>query len=194
MENKKIVLINASPKKDGNCAFLIDEAVKKLENYGFETTVIYLQEALFDAKHPFCLSCSSPCNQSCYKGTKTEEVLSTIENSDGVIFASPVYFGTFSAQLKCLFDKTRYHRAKNAFCGKVAGVIASGHSLFGGQEATIKAIFDCLLTDGFTIVGNSSKVSGAGSFGVASYGDAKADQNALLKLNLLCERFYEELI
>lgn len=194
MENKKIALINASPKNNGNCAFLINEAVKILENYGFETDVIYLQDALFDAKHPFCISCSSPCNQSCYKGTKLEKVLSTLEECDGAIFASPVYFGTFSAQLKCLFDKTRYHRAKNAFCGKVAGVIASGHSLFGGQEATIKAIFDCLLTDGFTLVGTSSKQGGAGSFGVASYNDAKCDENALLKLNLLCQRFYEELI
>lgn len=194
MIKKKITAVNASPHKDGNCAFLLNEALKKLENLGFETELIYLQPALLDAKHPFCVSCSSPCNQSCYKGTQVEKVMSTLSESDGIIFASPVYFGTMSAQLKCFFDKTRYYRAKNAFTGKLSAVFVSGHSLFGGQEATIRAIHDALLTDGFTLIGSSSKTHGAGSFGVASYNDAKKDENALSKIDLICHRFFEELM
>jgi len=173
---------------------MLKYASNNLNLLGFETEIIFLQHALFDAKHPFCISCSSPCNQNCYKGTKLEDILLKIENSDGVIFASPVYFGTMSAQAKCLFDKTRAFRAKNAYTGKVACAFASGHSLFGGQEATIKAIHDCLLTDGFTIIGSSSKEYGAGSFGVSSYNNAKEDKNALSKIDLICHRFYEELM
>ena len=194
MNTKKITLINASPHKEGNCNFMLKYASDKLNSLGFETEIIFLQDALICAKHPFCISCSTPCNQSCYKGTKLYDVLLKIENCDGLIFASPVFFGTMSAQAKCLFDKTRAFRAKNAFTGKVACAFSSGHSLFGGQEATIKAIHDCLLTDGFTIIGASSKEYGAGSFGVSSYNSAKDDKNAISKIDLVCHRFYEELM
>lgn len=193
MENKKKILaINASPHKNGDTAFLLKTALEKLEKKGFETELVYLQGALDSAKTPFCMCCSSPCNKSCYKDTELDLVLQKMEQADGIIFGSPVYFGSMTAQLKCLFDKTRDARARKAFVGKLGCVFTCGGSLFGGQEATVRAIQDAMLVDGFTIIGPSSKDFGAGHMGVCAKHPASEDTNAHTRIDLICERFAEE--
>ena len=189
---KKIIAINASPHKDGDVAFLLKTALSKLLEKGFDTELIYLQSALDSAKTPFCVCCSSPCSKVCYKGTALEEVLNKMEDADGIIFGTPVYFGAMTAQLKCLFDKTRDARSRRAFVGKTGCVFTSGASLFGGQEATVRSVQDAMLVDGFTIIGTSSEKLGAGHMGVCSVRPAREDKNALSRIDLICERFAEE--
>ena len=56
---------------------------------------------------------TNPCSGVCYKGTELEEAFELLEKADGVIFGSPVYFGTVSAQMKAFADKARGLRGKN---------------------------------------------------------------------------------
>ena len=114
-----------------------------------------------------------------------------MEKADCVIFGSPVYFGVMTAQLKCLFDKTRDARSRKAFVGKLGCAFVCGGSPFGGQEATVRSIHDAMLVDGFTIVGTSSQ-NGAGHFGVCARHPANADENALSRIDIICERIAEE--
>lgn len=189
--SKKIIAVNASPHKDGDTAFMLKTALDILNKKGFDTELIYLQSALNSAKTPFCMCCSSPCSKACYKGTELETVLDKMEKADCVIFGSPVYFGVMTAQLKCLFDKTRDARSRKAFVGKLGCAFACGGSLFGGQEATVRSIHDAMLVDGFTIAGTSSQ-SGAGHFGVCARHPANTDENVLSRINIICERIAEE--
>jgi len=171
-----IVAINGSPNNDGNSAFLLNEIKKYCLDAEFE--IINANEVVSDAKTPFCVNCSSPCTKVCYKGTKLEETFDKIEKADFVLFASPVYFGSMSAQLKAFFDKTRAVRAEKKWLGKPMAAISVGASKYGGQERTIDHIQSCALVCGMKIVGNGSSVN-MGHFGVSAHRPANEDEFAL---------------
>ncbi|MDD6735172.1 MAG: NAD(P)H-dependent oxidoreductase [Clostridiales bacterium] len=178
----KITAVNGSPDKNGNTAFLLREILSCCT--GAETEIINVGEVLSDAKTPFCVNCSSPCSKVCYKGTKLDDAFKKITCSDFVIFGSPVYFGSMSAQLKAFFDKTRAVRGEKAWLGKPMAAVSVGASKFGGEERTIEHIQSCALVLGMTVVGNGSEL-GMGHFGVSAQRPAKDDQNALIQCKSL---------
>lgn len=187
----KIIAVNGSHNKDGNCAFLIETILEDLSQMGAETKVFSAHEAISDCTQPFCVCCSSPCSKVCY-GPKLTALFDEMKDADAIIFASPVYFGSMSAQLKCLFDKTRDLRANNALIGKIGLAVSCGASKYGGQEKTVAAIHDCMLVDGMTIVGPSAS-SGAGHMGVCAQKNARDDEFAISRAHLAAQRIYEEL-
>ena len=73
--------------------------------------------------------------------------------ADGVIFGSPVYYGSMAAPLKELFDKSVCHHQKLA--GKVAAAFASSGAVHGGNETTIMDILKACLIHGMVIQGRA---------------------------------------
>ncbi|MBE7046087.1 MAG: flavodoxin family protein [Ruminococcaceae bacterium] len=189
----KVLMLNGSPNIEGNIHFLLSCIADILNKNAVDTQIINVQEALLSAKVPFCVCCSNPCNKSCYEGTFLEETLEKMAEADCIVFGSPVYFGSMSGQLKCLFDKTRVLRGKKALIGKLGCAVVCGASKFGGQETTIRAIHDAMLVDGMTIIGASSQEIGAGHLGVSAVRPAKDDENAISRAELLAHRILEEL-
>ncbi|MBE7018305.1 MAG: flavodoxin family protein [Ruminococcaceae bacterium] len=190
---KKIIAINASPNMNGNTAHLLSllgEEIKK-QNVSYE--IIHIGEELGKLNLPYCICCSSPCNRSCYLGTSFEEAMNKTMDADGVIFASPVYFGTMSAQLKCFFDKTRDARAKKAFMGKPACAVSVGATKYGGQQSTIRAIQDCCMVLGFSIVTDADE-TGCGHFGLSAQRPSCEDQYALARIPVLAKRMCREVL
>lgn len=173
-----IVAVNGSCKNDGNTAFLLKEILKHCKNMGAETEIISAQEALMSSKTPYCVNCSSPCEGKCFAGTKLEEAYNKIEKADFVLFGSPVYFGSMSAQLKAFFDKTRVIRGKKAWLAKPGAGVSVGFSKYGGQERTLEAIHSCMLVSGMTVIGNSC-MEGMGHFGVSAQDPADKDEYAV---------------
>lgn len=179
-----ILALNGSPSKDGNTAFLLNEVLRHCKDC--ETEIIDVNEAVSSAKTPFCVSCSNPCTKSCYKGTLLEEVYEKVEKADFVIFGSPVYFGSMSAQLKAFFDKTRAIRGEKAWLGKPAAAVSVGASKYGGQERTIDHIHSCCLVLGMNIIGNGSEIN-MGHFGVSAHRPAKEDEYAVKQCESLAK-------
>lgn len=190
---KKIIAINGSPNKNGNTAFLLNLLGEEIKKQGVSFEVIHIGEELSKLKLPYCVCCSSPCNRSCYEGTSFETVMNRTMEADGVIFASPVYFGSMSAQLKCFFDKTRDARAKKAFLGKPACAVSVGATKYGGQQSTIRSIQDCCMVLGFSIVTDADE-SGCGHFGLSSQRPASEDQYALGRIPILAKRMCREIL
>lgn len=189
----KILAINGSHDKNGDIAFLLDTMLNECAKLGAQTEHVYAIEAVTDAKTPFCLNCSAPCSKQCYKGTYLEEVFDKMANADAIIVGSPVYFGSMSGQLKCLFDKTKALRAAGALTGKIGVAVASGASRFGGQEATVKAIHDVMYVEGMTVVGSASRELGAGHHGVCAQSSASKDEFAISRCIQCAHRLVEEL-
>lgn len=106
-----IVALNGSHNKDGNTAYLLKEVLKHCTAGGAECELISVHDAINSAKIPFCVACQSPCEKACYKGTLLDEAFDKVAKADFVLFGSPVYFGSMSAQMKAFFDKTRAPRA-----------------------------------------------------------------------------------
>ena len=144
------------------------------------------------AKYPFCVNCSTPCSKQCYKGTKLDELFAKVEKADFVLFGSPVYFGSMTGQLKCLFDKTRDARSRKAWKGKKCAAVSVGASKYGGQERTVEAIHSCALVSGMTVIGNSSEL-GMGHFGLSAQRPAQSDEYAIAQAKSLAERIMAEL-
>lgn len=179
--------LNGSHNKDGNTAFLLGEVLKNCQAGGATVEIESVHDAVMDTKTPFCVCCSTPCSKVCYKDTKLEELFDKVEKADVVVFGSPVYFGSMSAQLKAFFDKTRDVRSRKAWLSKPMAVVTSGASKYGGQERTIDHIQSCALVSGMTIIGNSS-YDAMGHFGVSAQKPAKDDTYAIAQCKVLAQR------
>ncbi|MBS3909940.1 MAG: NAD(P)H-dependent oxidoreductase [Actinobacteria bacterium] len=188
-----VVGINGSPNEDGNTAFLIREVLRSAAKAGAKTELLHSMEVLEDQDKPYCDACSSPCDESCYVGTRLESALDAMAGADAIVVGSPVYFGTVSAQLKAIFDKSRALRAKKALVAKVGAGVSVGASRFGGQETTIRAIHDIMMVHGMTIVSDSSATETIGHHGVCAQRPAESDADALKSARVTGKRLVEEI-
>ncbi len=171
----KIIGLNASPNKTGATFALVNSILEMCAERGADVEMINAAQAVADAKTPFCVCCSTPCSQVCYKGSLLEEAYEKIANAHALIVGSPVYFGSMTAQLKAFFDKTRHIRASKKWIGIPAGALTSGASRYGGQEAAMQAIHNCLLVEGMSIFGPGSQAFDAGHLGVGAQRGADND-------------------
>lgn len=188
-----IVGINGSPNKEGNVACLLRVALEAAGGRGSATQAIYVMDVLAGQEKPYCDACSSPCDKSCFEGTPLSDAFDLLRRADGLILASPVYFGTVSAQLKAFWDKTRFMRTENALVGKPGGAIAVGASRFGGQETTLKTLHDMMLIQGISVVGDGSLDFDAGHQGACGQKPVSEDKNAIKRAKILGVRLAEEL-
>ena len=188
-----VVGLNGSPNRNGNTAFLLNELKEHIEELGGEFEIVDVQSAVLDCKHPFCMDCVDPCDQKCMKGTKLEEAYNKITKADAVIIASPVYFGTVSAQLKSFFDKSRYIRVQKKWVGKIGAAVTVGASKYGGQELTGNTIQSMLMVHGFDIVNDGFEEFDAGHFGVNAQKPANEDRYAIKRAKVLAHRIIDSI-
>jgi len=87
-------------------------------------------------------------------------------SADAIIVGSPVYFGSMSAEVKEMFDKSVAIRRKLE--GKIGAAFATSGHHTGGKETTIFSIIQAMLIHGMIIVGDP--ISAGGHYGVASVG------------------------
>ncbi|MCG0277536.1 MAG: flavodoxin family protein [Thermanaeromonas sp.] len=186
-----IVGINGSPRKAGSTAFLVQEGLKAASSKGAQTVLIHVADVLADQKQPFCTHCSSPCQGLCFRGKRLEEAYSLLRQADGILLGSPVYFGTVSAQLKAFWDKSRLLRKEKALLNVVGAAVAVGGSRFGGQETTLKALFDMMLVQGMMIIGDGYQDHDCGHHGGCSQAPAVEDEFARERVRILGLRLAE---
>ena len=101
----KAVIVEASPKKDGNSVTLAKEFIRGLkENQRAETTELYLDD--LDIK--FCRGCWS-CLKLGEPGCVIEDDMTWIypklNEADVIVFATPIYWWHINAQMKKFIDR-----------------------------------------------------------------------------------------
>jgi multimeric flavodoxin WrbA len=186
-----IIGLNGSLNKNGNTKFLLNKVLENAESLGANTKILDVSEFLNSARHSFCTACSNPCSSICYKDTKLEEAFELLRNADGILFGSPVYFGSISGQLKAFFDKTRKYRTEKAFYNKIAAGVTVGTSKYGGQETTMKALHDIMLVHGMIIVADGYVEDDCGHHGVCAHRPAQNDEFAINRAGILGKRMVE---
>ncbi len=98
----KIIALQASPRKGGNCDVLIDEMAKGIEENGGEVVKYFLEDQDI-APCKACMYCAS--NPDCVRADDGNKILDDLVDADGVIFASPIYYGQMAAQGKLIIDR-----------------------------------------------------------------------------------------
>ncbi|NLK52410.1 MAG: flavodoxin family protein [Syntrophomonadaceae bacterium] len=186
-----IIGLNGSPNKEGNTAYLLKEALSEVRSLGADTELIHCTQVLKGLKHPFCLSCSSPCSAKCYEGTVLEKVFEQFSRCAGIILGSPVYFGTVSGQMKAFWDKSRAVRHKKTLLNVVGGALAVGGARFGGQETTLRALQDIMLVHGMIVIGDGYMDDDCGHQGVAAQRPSELDDNARQRAQILARRMVQ---
>ena len=186
-----ILAVCGSPNMKGNTAFMLNLALEEAKRLGAEVNLIDVCAALDTCDSPFCTSCSKPCRGICLEGTAMADVADLLRRADGIIFGTPVYFGTLSAQMKAFFDKIRCLRGENALLNTVGGALAVGHTQFGGEEAAMAAIKDAMMVYGMTVVGNGHSDFNSGHLGVALTDPARENKDAQEKMIAMTRRIVE---
>ena len=132
----KVVAIGGSPRLHGNTNFLIDEVLEELKARGVVTEKIVLNEYKIGPCQAH-LDCSS--FPECKQKDDASWILDKFSEADGLIIASPVYFGSISAQIKTFMDRSfflyMHGRRPRPRC---AGLIAVAGR--GGADETIKEL------------------------------------------------------
>lgn len=101
----KVLILNGSPRANGNTAVAISEMEKVFANEGVEAETITVGNK--DIRG--CLACLS-----CYKTGKcaiddiVNEIAPKFEEADGLIVASPVYYASANATLVALLQRLFY--------------------------------------------------------------------------------------
>ena len=188
-----ILAINGSPDRSGNTALLLRAVLDAAGEEGVEGRLIQVMDAVKGQKMPFCVACSSPCKEACHdKDAGLKKACDALEAAAAVVLGSPVYFGTVSAQLKALWDKTRAIRTRRSLVGKPAAAVSVGAARFGGQETTLKALHDMLLIQGMSVVGEGTDDTDAGHQGLCAQKPAEEDSYAMERARILGKRLAQE--
>jgi len=120
-----------------------------------------------------------------------------LEEATAYIFATPVYNGGISAQIKAVIDRTRAlsARNKNAFRNKVGAAIAVGGDRSGGQELAIQQIITFYTLNGvITISGGVFGANlGAALWSKDSLEGLKNDEEGFKVLRKVVKRLDEYL-
>jgi len=130
----KVIGIVGSPRKGGNTEILTAHTLKAIAEEGLETELIPL--AGLDIK---------PCN-ACRDCAKEERcsieddlfpIYVKMREADGIILASPVYYGSATALIKALMERAGHisHLGREVFKGKVGGPLVVARR--AGQNFTV---------------------------------------------------------
>lgn len=151
----QIIAIYGSPRRDGNSAALLKQAVAGARQEGADVEEVFLRDYKI-----------SPCMEI-YQCIKTgecairddfPEVLARLESSTGIMLASPIFFYTVSAHTKIFMDRCQslwvrkywiekqvFRKAPETRKGLFISVGATGgKKLFDGAILTVKYFFDVL--------------------------------------------------
>ena len=99
----KIVILNGSPRAGGNTEIMAGEFARGAEEKGHEV----VQVKLAGKKIAGCLGCDFCASHDgvCVQKDDMAEIYNLLEQADLVAFASPIYWFSITAQLKCVIDR-----------------------------------------------------------------------------------------
>lgn len=98
----KLVVVNGSPRKNGNTAAMLKEIAALAERKGMETRYIDLVD-LHIADCKGCQNCKT--NQACAQKDDMSQVVEAMQESEFVLLGSPVYMGDETGLMKCMADR-----------------------------------------------------------------------------------------
>ncbi len=146
----KILGITCSPRKNGNTEILMRQALEAAGKEGCETEIFRMSEkevAPCDA----CQSCFE--TGGCIVQDDMQELYQMLESADGIIFGTPVYFGSVSAQGKAIMDRMFALLQRRALKGKVAGALVVTRRV--GAIQTRSLIYSFCIAQGMIVAGGA---------------------------------------
>ena len=154
-----ILGIVGSPRRNGNTERLLKLALEEAEKHGSRTELI----ALYDKKIKSCRHCDRCVRErdgECVIKDDFQPIMEKMSQADGLILASPVYFGYASPYLSALTSRTRckfFTEEGTPLANKLGASIAVGGMRYGGQELTMHNIWGFYCVHNMIIINSDKK-------------------------------------
>ena len=103
---KKVIAINGSPRRNGNTAELLQQALKGAQESGAETELINLYSLNFKG----CISCfyckrKDKAHGTCAMKDDLTPVIERVKEADALIMGVPVYFMNLSSGMSAFIER-----------------------------------------------------------------------------------------
>ena len=171
----KVLIINGSPRVNGNTSIAVNEMVKIFEKEGVEAEVV--QIGTKDVRG--CIACNS-CGEKgkCVFDDIVNEIAPKFEAADGLVLASPVYYASANATLIACLDRLFYstHFDKTMKVG--ASVVVARR---GGLSATFDELNKYFTISGMPVASSQYWNSVHGRLA----GEAEQDLEGLYNMRVL---------
>ena len=116
----KVIGIVGSPRKNGNTELLTKHTLKAISEEGLDTELIRLA-GLKIGSCTACMACKK--RETCSIEDDLFPIYLRMKEADGIILASPVYYGSATSLIKGLMERVGYIARWNGepFRGKIGG-------------------------------------------------------------------------
>lgn len=171
----KVLILNGSPRANGNTALAIKEMenVFKAEGVEFETIVVGNKDIRG------CIACGK-CSESgkCVFDDEVNEIAKKFEEADGLVIASPVYYASANATLMALLARLFYSTHFNKTMKVGASVVCARR---GGCSATFDELNKFFTISGMPVASSQywNNIHGGAP------GDADADEEGKRTMRVL---------
>ncbi|MFR1504089.1 MAG: flavodoxin family protein [Opitutales bacterium] len=108
--DKQIYIINGSPRKNWNTAHMCKSFSQGAETKGINTEIINLYDINFKGCRS-CFACKLKGGKNFGKCSYPDEltpILDKISYSDGLVFATPIYFGDVTGAMRSLLERLAF--------------------------------------------------------------------------------------
>ncbi len=145
--NYKVIILNGSPKADGNTATALHEAERILQQQGIETEWIHVGHRHIHG----CIACNK-CWETgaCAFGDVVNEISEKMLQADGLLIGSPVYFASPNGTLLSLLDRLFYSNLHTDWSMKVGASVSIARR--GGATATMDVLNKYFLKTNMPVV------------------------------------------
>ncbi len=171
----RIVMLNGSPRRNGNTALALAEMEKVFAAQGVETQVFEVgREAVRG-----CMACNFCAGKGrCVFDDVVNRIAPAFEASDGLIVASPVYYASANATLVAVLDRLFYSTSFDKTMKVGASVVVCRR---GGASATFDELNKYFTISGMPVVSSRYWNSLHGR----TPGEAQQDEEGLQTLRVL---------
>lgn len=142
----KVLLINGSPNKEGCTYTALHEVETTLHKHGIETELLYLGLKPIAG----CIACNK-CMETgyCFRDDAVRELQMRLDEFDGIIIGSPVYYSAPSGQLISFLNRL-FYGTQARMAGKLGASVVSCRR--GGASATFEQLNQYFMISNMPVV------------------------------------------
>lgn len=142
---RKILILSASPRRDGNSDYLCNRFLQGAEEAGHQVEEIFLR----DKKLNYCKACYYCRDHGKGQCSIKDDVPQIIDNmikADVVVLSTPVYFYCMNAQLKTIIDRSvmRWREITNKDFYLIATAAEEEDHAMEGTIKSYQGFLECL--------------------------------------------------
>ena len=146
----RIAGLVCSPREGGNTEIMVREALDAVQELGGETELITVHDKTIKP----CDACYA-CQKEgiCPINDDMQGIYQQLEQCDGIILGTPVYYSNVSAQAKAVMDRLYALFLHNKLKGKVAGAVTVARVVGAGNVLSI--LYQYFVTNRMLIAGGA---------------------------------------